>query len=562
MAIKQSANSKVVIYLMLIIGAAMFSFPFVDMVMTSIKLDDELATDTYRLLPKVPYARWQSPYVNQDGDERIRKPNDLPADLWTAFEPELRKTVRARVDAFLADDPQVKALFVSIDKEQAARELTDVVGARVLGRISDKARAAGVPAMLEDVKQLCDDETLAGAFAMYVPRAVLGEVRVRLANYARQTVAKPEDWRVVSGPVTLKPTVAPLEPGTLLQTNFSSTGDAAVIAASGRDITVEQARTIDRVFVAFQEDRSWARINLRVIRDGKLYGLAEPLYMDEIRWGEIELRWPDPANEPVSGRTYYRLAEIGTAPPSSPAFGVEFELLPNSGVGAWWAKISRNYQTAFRQVPIARYFLTSVALAILNIVLTIFASSFAAYAFARLEWPGREFFFGLLLATMMVPGQVTMIPTFLVYREIGFYNTLLPLWLPSAFGSAFFIFMMRQFMKTMPKELEEAARIDGCGFLRTYWHIMLPLVKPSLAAVAMFSFLGSWNNFMGPLIYVNDERMYNMAFGLFRFQLMSGASNSLMMAGAFVMTLPIIFIFFTFQRVFVQGITLSGVGGR
>ena len=123
-------------------------------------------------------------------------------------------------------------------------------------------------------------------------------------------------------------------------------------------------------------------------------------------------------------------------------------------------------------------------------MLVVFASSLAAYAFARVDFPGRNVLFAVLLATMMIPGQVTMIPTFLIYKSMGFYNTLLPLWVPSAFGTAFFIFMARQFLKSIPRELEEAG-IDGCGFFRIYWHIMLPLIRPTLAAIAMFAFQGA-----------------------------------------------------------------------
>ncbi len=162
---------------------------------------------------------------------------------------------------------------------------------------------------------------------------------------------------------------------------------------------------------------------------------------------------------------------------------------------------------------------------------------------------------------MMIPAQVIMIPNFLINRYLGFYNTLVPLWLYSAFGAAFFIFLLRQFMKTVPKSLEEAARIDGCGFLGIYWHVILPLLKPTVATIAIYTFTGCWNNFMGPLIYVNDESMFPLALGLFKFNLLSGADTGLMMAGSFLMTLPIIILFFFAQKYFIQGITLTGTKG-
>src|SRR5690606_7847596 len=139
-----------------------------------------------------------------------------------------------------------------------------------------------------------------------------------------------------------------------------------------------------------------------------------------------------------------------------------------------------------------------------NIVLAIFSCTLVGYAFARLNWPGRDLCFGLLLATMMLPPQVTMIPQFLIIKSLGWYNTLMPLWIFSAFGTPFFIFLVRQFLKNVPGDLEDAARIDGCGSLRIYWHVMLPLIRPVMATIAIFTFMGTWNNFMQPLIYVND----------------------------------------------------------
>ncbi|MCL2641320.1 MAG: carbohydrate ABC transporter permease, partial [Phycisphaerales bacterium] len=324
-----------------------------------------------------------------------------------------------------------------------------------------------------------------------------------------------------------------------------------------------EAPNIERIYISYRPDRSWSRVDILVTLNGRQYQLAETLHLAWSRWQEVEVRIPDKEEIPISGRNFLLLKDIGPVPSSqSSDFSVTFTIHPTNQLGAWYAKIARNYFTAFRQVPIARYITTSLALAILTILLTTFGSSLSAYAFARLEFPGRNVLFGILLATMMIPSQVTMIPTFLIHKHLGWYNTLYPLWVHAAFGAAFYIFLLRQFFLSIPKELEDAARIDGCGFFGIYWHIMLPLIRPTIVTVAIFAFMGSWNNFMGPLIYLNDERLYNLAFGLYKFNLVSGTNNSLIMAGSFVMTLPIIFLFFIFQRYFIRGIAISGLGGR
>jgi multiple sugar transport system permease protein len=235
-------------------------------------------------------------------------------------------------------------------------------------------------------------------------------------------------------------------------------------------------------------------------------------------------------------------------------------------LGAWLAKIWRNYRLTLDYIPFWRYVGTGLFLVILNLIGTLFSCSLAAYAFARLHWPGRGICFAALLGTMMIPVQVTMIPQFLIMQKLGWYNTLKPLWVMSFFGSAFSIFLLRQFLKGIPRDLEDAARLDGCGFLRIYWHIMLPLVRPTLAVIAIFTFLATWNDFMGPLIYLSDQRLYPLSFGLYAFQIQSlqpgtSAGIGMLMAGSLLMMLPVIAIFFFAQRYFLQGVTLTGMKG-
>jgi multiple sugar transport system permease protein len=146
-------------------------------------------------------------------------------------------------------------------------------------------------------------------------------------------------------------------------------------------------------------------------------------------------------------------------------------------------------------------------------------------------------------------------------KHLGWYNTLYPLWVGSFFAGAFNVFLLRQFLKGIPRDLEDAARIDGCGFWRVYWHLMLPLIKPTLAAIAIFTFMGAWNDFMGPLIFLSDQRLYPLSLGLYAFNVQAGGSMGMMMAGSLLMTVPVIIIFFFAQKYFIQGITLTGMKG-
>lgn len=208
------------------------------------------------------------------------------------------------------------------------------------------------------------------------------------------------------------------------------------------------------------------------------------------------------------------------------------------------------------------YLWNTLYVTIMSIIGTLLSSSLVAYSFARLRWRGRDTLFIVLLATMMLPAAVTMIPVFLIFRFLGWYNTLRPLWVTSFFAGAFTVFLLRQFFMTIPSELEDAAKIDGCSYFSIYWRIMLPLVKPALAAVTIMVFMGSWNNFMGPLIYITSPEKMTLAYGLQLFQSAHGAEYGLLMAASTLVMLPVLILFFFTQRYFIQGITLTGMGGK
>jgi len=224
-------------------------------------------------------------------------------------------------------------------------------------------------------------------------------------------------------------------------------------------------------------------------------------------------------------------------------------------------KFIRNYTEMTKYVPFLTYLRNTIILVVLNILAQLFACTLVAYGFARVRWPGRNVVFVILLATMMLPGQVTMIPQFLIWKYLGMYDTWQPLWLHSLFGSAFFIFLLRQFFMTIPRDLEDAARIDGCGYFGVYWRIMLPQIKPALAAIAVFQFMGSWNDFMGPLIYISSDNLSPLALGLYTMKSVHASDWGMLMAASTMMALPTILIFLFAQRYFIQGVTFTGMKG-
>jgi multiple sugar transport system permease protein len=220
-----------------------------------------------------------------------------------------------------------------------------------------------------------------------------------------------------------------------------------------------------------------------------------------------------------------------------------------------------NYPRALTQIPFGLYLKNTLYIALFNVVASVIACSLVAYGFARIAWPGRNALFLVLVSTLMIPFPVTLIPTFLIFRDLGWINTPHPLTVPALTGNAFFIFLLRQFYLTIPEELSSAAKIDGASELQVYWRIILPLARPALAVVALFTFMWNWNDFLGPLIYLSDREQYTLAIGLYGFLSRVRTDWGPLMAAAAIMVAPIIGLFFLTQRTFIQGITLTGIKG-
>jgi len=232
-----------------------------------------------------------------------------------------------------------------------------------------------------------------------------------------------------------------------------------------------------------------------------------------------------------------------------------------------------NYVDAFSFGMWPQWTLNTVIITVLSVIGQVLSSSLVAYAFARLRWRGRDALFSVVLATMMLPSVVTLIPQFVLFSNLpafGFMgskvwvNTFLPLIVPAFTGSAFYIFLLRQFMRGIPQDLTDAARIDGAGELRIWWSIILPMTKPALAVVAIFTFQGAWQDFMGPLLYLQSEKWYTLQLGLRQFEAAAGGSPAWhwLMAASLMVMLPVLIVFIAFQRYFIEGFNFSGLAGR
>ncbi|MDW8343005.1 MAG: ABC transporter permease subunit [Verrucomicrobiae bacterium] len=537
------------VYALLIGGSAIFAWPFLWMATTSIKVDREMFGETIRLWPQRPIPHPRSPYVDTRYFDHLRGPH------MNEILPEIETMVRAT----RFDWPP------ELDREIAIPQVARGIYRKLVYTLPVELWNGPRDQLLREIRGRLDAGMVREALGMVRRALLIGQLRARSYDLQEDQLVAAEDaatrWQLGgTARAELVPVADPREPHAELRYDFS-TGDLVTLSQTFKtSFPVERLHWIQ---LYLRPDDTWHSVVLQLEKLGKTYRAVRTHDLaDFSNWGVVSWQEPGPDDLTNKIRTWILLREAGPSPVTDPhEMRITLELRKVNALEAWWAKARRNYRFALDHVPFWRYVATSVFLVILNLVGTLFSCSIVAYSFARLQWPGRNFCFALMLATMMVPPQVTMIPYFIIVRSLGWYNTLYPLWVGSFFAGAFNVFLLRQFLKGIPRDLEDAAKIDGCGFWRIYWHIMLPLVKPTLAAIAIFTFMGTWNDFMGPLIYLTDQRLYPIALGLYAFNVQAGGSLGMMMAGSLLMTLPVIVIFFFAQKYFIQGVTLTGMKG-
>jgi multiple sugar transport system permease protein len=546
---------RVLIYATLLAGAVVFAWPFLWMAFTSAKLERELFSEHPAGWPQAPRPVLRSPYM----DDRIFANVDGPRRDEAL--PMIESNLRSKNYALPQD----------LDEGQLVKHVGLGIYQHCLTVFPSEYWHKTGAGLKREIDRIITGQLVDETSAKLRRAFCIGQVRVRSYDLEDQQLVVPENaatgWQM-GGKATAKlvQTGTGADACAELHYDFRRGGNLQLTQTFTTNFPVSR---LHRIQFYLHNDDTWHAINLFVEKNGQRFRADHAIDDADIHWMVATWQEPGPDDRPDKIRTWTLLRPVATGQQfvNKPnQVRITLELSHRNWIQAWAAKILHNYRLTFDYIPFWRYVETSVFLVVLNLIGTLFSCSLVAYSFARLQWPGRTVAFAVLLGTMMIPPQATMIPQFLIFQKLGWYNTLKPLWVMSFFATAFSVFLIRQFMKGVPRDLEDAARLDGCGFLRIYWHIILPLIKPALAVVAIFSFLATWNEFMGPLIYLNDQRLYPLAFGLYAFQIQSlqpgtSAGVGMLMAGSLLMILPVIAIFFFAQRYFLQGITLTGIKG-
>lgn len=245
---------------------------------------------------------------------------------------------------------------------------------------------------------------------------------------------------------------------------------------------------------------------------------------------------------------------MGSFKTTSELFQVPFKWLPKSFN-------FNNYVNMFNQIPFLSYLKNTLIIVFFSVVGALVSNSIIAYGFARLRWPGRDKAFMVVLATMILPYQVTMIPLYLMFTKMNWVGTFLPLIVPQFFGNAFYIFLLRQFLVGVPKEITESARIDGASEFQIFLKVIIPISKPVLASVAIMAFIRAWNDFLGPLVFLGNDKLYTLSLAASMLKSNYDPNWDLLLPLGVAMVLPVLILFFVLQKYFIQGITMSGIKG-
>jgi ABC-type glycerol-3-phosphate transport system permease component len=546
---------KVVYHGVLAFGSFLFAIPFIWLVSTSCKVPDEMYPPKW--IPQVPGGVTESPYIGIRENERATKPVNVKRGDWERVKGAAMAAISAVAKGMEGEFPEFYGPYLGEE------DLAEGIFARLVKRAPDEVFEMPDEEAAAWFRKGVNAEIVGQVFEAVYRRAAISEVVFHgwdVVTVEHPTETKEFPWEVAGGDVVLVDRrTGLLRPAKEMAYSFA---EQETLRVSGVFPLEMPAENLKKAVVSMHGDRSWHEIWAVIEFGGRRFEAAEAAFFNSDRWQDITWQFRGGDEDPVEMRTWIWLKEAGESEFSEDGkVRITVEVRHGGQLRAALNKYVNNYREVLRRVPLFAYMRNSVFLVVLNIVGQILGSSLVAFSFARLKWPGREFCFALVLATLMIPPQVTMIPVFLIFRSLGFYNTLRPLWVPSFFGSAFYIFLLRQFMKGIPMDLEDSAKIDGCGYLGIYWRIILPLIKPALAAIGIFTFQHVWNDFMGPLIYLSDQELYTLSLGLFSLQVFQGGNFGLMMAASVVMTVPVIALFFAAQRNFIQGVNLTGLKG-
>lgn len=556
---KEGRNSRATIpvfrgigYLLLVAAAFCTMIPLLWLLASSFKTANEIFAVPIQWLPKLPPRVETSPYIVTDAYPMMKKPKAMDAATWETLQPQLEEAIWEEVQAHLSTNAR---LANHIPSTALRTEITEGIWHGLPGR--DGLPIAEPVALIAEVQRAIIPEAIDTIWDAVYREVAVGTLQIEDVQFNRTSVTNIA-WKPASDTLKNIRKSDDAQTQANLSYDFLNADSARLTANVTSPFPIQQLRLIT---LPVRGDASYHRLSLTVTVDGTTYEPTRPFVLESALWKNVVWRLQGIPGELESSHIPMQQTDAraqGMHTSRTQPLKLELTLNQPPYLAIAWDKFTANYRNLWKTVPFNRYFINSVFIATASTLLTLFFCSLGGYAFAKYRFRGQKILFGILLASMMVPFQVLLVPLFGLMYDIGWLNSYKAIIIPFSVG-AFGVFLMRQFIVTIPTELLDAARIDGCSEFGIYYRIVLPIIKPALGALTIYSFLGSWNGYLWPLIILRDESKYTLPIGLANLVGIYRQDYGMLMAGTLLSLMPIVILFLAMQREFVQGITLGSV---
>jgi ABC-type glycerol-3-phosphate transport system permease component len=553
-------------YLLLVGAAFCTMIPLLWLLTSSFKTANEIFAVPIQWFPNLPPRVASSPYIVEDAYPKIEKPMAVDEAVWKTLQPQLTQVIWAEAQSHIAANGKFSNY---VSSEELQTEIIEGLWQQLVAGLPDEVWNGTTDSVTAAVRDTIIPETVDTIWGSVYREVAVGTLRIEDLDFNR-TPIEVVNWEAETG--TRIRTSDDLQTAASLSYNFQDSDTTRMTATISSPIPIERIR---RITLPVRGDASYHRLSLTVFvpqsgmnagstNNGITYQPTRSFVLGSALWTDSVWRVHGIPGELESSQITMQRVETNLAAQSAVEVGAGSQLFLQLSIhqpaylSIVWDKLTSNYRNLWKTVPYNRYFVNSVFIATASTLLTLFFCSLGGYAFAKYKFRGQKILFGILLASMMVPFQVLLVPLFGLMYDIGWLNSYKAIVIPFSVG-AFGVFLMRQFIVTIPSELLDAARIDGCSEFGIYYRIVLPIIKPALGALTIYSFLGSWNGYLWPLIILRDEAKYRLPIGLANLVGIYRQDYGMLMAGTLLSLMPIVILFLAMQREFVQGITLGGV---
>ena len=553
-------------YLLLVGAAFCTMIPMLWLVTSSFKTANEIFAVPIQWFPSFPPRVAASPYIVEDAYPKIEKPMAVDEATWNTLQPQLTEVIWEEAQAHIAANAQLSNY---VSSEALRTEMIEGLWQQLVAGLPDEVWSGARDSVPEAVRAAIIPETVDTIWGSVYREVAVGTLQIEDLDFNR-TPIDVVSWGARTG--TRIRASDDEQTAASLSYNFQDDSTVRMAATIVSPIPIDRIR---RITLPVRGDASYHRLSLTVsvpqsgmndgnTNNGITYQPIRSFVLGSALWTDSVWRLHGIPGELESSHITMQEVETDDAIQSEIDGGVGNQLFLQLTIhqpaylSIVWDKFTSNYRNLWKTVPYNRYFVNSVFIATASTLLTLFFCSLGGYAFAKYQFRGQKILFGILLASMMVPFQVLLVPLFGLMYDIGWLNSYKAIIIPFSVG-AFGVFLMRQFIVTIPSELLDAARIDGCSEFGIYYRIVLPIIKPALGALTIYSFLGSWNGYLWPLIILRDEVKYTLPIGLANLVGIYRQDYGMLMAGTLLSLMPIVILFLAMQREFVQGITLGGV---